>query len=50
MRLEQRLREGLETISVQSPRIGDFEQYTRVSISAALDDSKLYIMVTDSHV
>ncbi|XP_032900991.1 G patch domain-containing protein 3 [Amblyraja radiata] len=29
MRLEQRLREGLETISVQSPRIGDFEQYTR---------------------
>ncbi|XP_069751589.1 G patch domain-containing protein 3 isoform X2 [Narcine bancroftii] len=29
MRLEQRLREGLETVSVQSPRIGNFERYTK---------------------
>uniref|UniRef100_UPI00398F0E59 G patch domain-containing protein 3 n=1 Tax=Pristiophorus japonicus TaxID=55135 RepID=UPI00398F0E59 len=29
MRLEQRLREGLENVSVQSPRIGGFERYTK---------------------
>ncbi|XP_051892313.1 G patch domain-containing protein 3 [Pristis pectinata] len=29
MRLEQRLREGLESVSVQSPRIGGFERYTK---------------------
>ncbi|XP_072890669.1 G patch domain-containing protein 3 [Hemitrygon akajei] len=29
MRLEQRLREGLESASVQSPRIGGFERYTK---------------------
>ncbi|XP_078094176.1 G patch domain-containing protein 3 [Mustelus asterias] len=29
MRLEQRLREGVESVSVQSPRIGGFERYTK---------------------
>ncbi|XP_041069341.1 G patch domain-containing protein 3 [Carcharodon carcharias] len=29
MRLEQRQREGIESVSVQSPRIGGFERYTK---------------------